>query len=169
MIIGRHTELEQLKQAYDSDEAQLVAVYGRRRIGKTFLIRKAFSNSFFFAYSGALNVSNTDQLALFLDALIRHGFKNKTIPKNWFEAFGQLMDFIETSPAGRKVVFIDELPWMDAPRSKFVAALESFWNGWASGRDDILMIICGSASSWIIKKILGQRRSSVAGLTKIFD
>lgn len=157
MIIGRHTELEQLKQAYDSDEAQLVAVYGRRRIGKTFLIRKAFSNSFFFAYSGALNVSNTDQLALFHDALIRHGFKNKTIPKNWFEAFGQLRDFIETSPAGRKVVFIDELPWMDAPRSKFVAALESFWNGWASGRDDILMIICGSASSWIIKKIFKNR------------
>ena len=157
MIIGRKKELEQLRTAFDSDEAQLVAVYGRRRIGKTFLVRNAFDNSFTFTYSGTLNISNRDQLALFHDALVRHGANNGATPTSWFEAFGQLRDLIEKSTDKRKVIFIDEMPWMDAPRSKFVPALESFWNGWASGRNDILMIICGSASSWIINKIFKNR------------
>lgn len=153
MIIGRKKETEQLRRAYESEEAQLVAVYGRRRIGKTFLIRKTFGNNFFFTYSGILNISNKDQLSQFHDAIMEHGGKNTAIPKSWFEAFGQLKELIIQSPGERKVIFIDELPWMDAPRSKFVPALEAFWNGWASGRRDILMIICGSASSWIINKI----------------
>lgn len=139
MIIGRKKELEQLRTAFDSDEAQLVAVYGRRRIGKTFLVRNAFDNSFTFTYSGTLNISNRDQLALFHDALVRHGANNGATPASWFEAFGQLRDLIEKSTDKRKVIFIDEMPWMDAPRSKFVPALESFWNGWASGRNDILI------------------------------
>lgn len=157
MIIGRKKELELLRIAYDSDEVQLVAVYGRRRIGKTFLIRKAFDNSFFFTYSGTLNISNADQLTLFHDALVRHGSDAPNVPQTWFEAFGMLRDLIEKSSVKRKVIFIDEMPWMDAPRSKFVPALESFWNGWASGRNDILMVICGSASSWIINKVFNNR------------
>lgn len=157
MVIGRKQELETLRQAYESEEAQLVAVYGRRRIGKTFLVRHAFDNSFFFTYSGSLNISNSDQLTIFHDALVRQGLNESAVPKTWFEAFGQLRDLIEKSSEKRKVIFIDEMPWMDAPRSKFVPAFESFWNGWASGRKDILMIICGSASSWIIKKIFKNR------------
>ena len=157
MIIGRKRELEQLKSDYESDEARLVAVYGRRRIGKTFLVRQAFDNSFFFTYSGAFGVSNKEQLRLFHDSLLRQGLKEETVPESWFDAFGQLRDLIEKSRQKRKVIFIDEMPWMDAPRSRFVPALEWFWNGWASGRNDILMIICGSASSWIIRKIFKNR------------
>ena len=157
MITGRKKELEKLRMAFQSEEAELVAVYGRRRIGKTFLVRNAFNNSFFFTYSGTLNISNSDQLRLFHDALVRQGSDSRDVPKSWFEAFGMLRNLIEKSSEKRKVIFIDEMPWMDAPRSKFVAALESLWNGWASGRNDILMIICGSSSSWIIKKIFKNR------------
>lgn len=154
MMIGRKEELDTLKREHRADEARLVAVYGRRRIGKTYLVKEAFDNRFFFKYTGAYNITNKDQLTNFHDELVRQGFSGEDVPKNWFQAFGQLRDMIESSKARRKVVFIDEMPWMDAPRSRFLPAFESFWNGWASARKDIMLIICGSASSWIIKKVL---------------
>lgn len=152
MIIGREKELEQLHRAFNSEKAELVAVYGRRRIGKTYLIHNAFSN-FFFSYTGAYGVSTIEQLCYFHEALVKHGFTAAETPRNWHEAFNHLRDFIESSKAKRKVIFIDELPWMDSPRSGFVSAFEHFWNGWGALRNDILFIICGSASSWIIEKI----------------
>ena len=54
----------------------------------------------------------------------------------------------------KKVIFIDEIPWLDTPRSGFLSALEYFWNSFASARKDVLLIICGSATSWIINKVL---------------
>lgn len=153
MLIGRNKELQQLQEAYNSSEAQLVAVYGRRRVGKTYLIRNAFNNSFFFTYTGVLNISTKEKIADFHSSMIRQGAPKSPTPKTWMEAFRNLMDYIDTSNNKRKVIFLDELPWMDAPRSTFLAALEHFWNGWAAARNDVMLIICGSASSWIINKI----------------
>lgn len=154
MLIGRKEEILKLERAYGSEYSEFVAVYGRRRIGKTYLINETFRDKFSFHYTGIYNVSNREQLDEFTRCLYQHGLnKDTSVPKNWFEAFGLLREFLESTGNKRKIVFLDELPWMDSPNSKFLPAFEHFWNGWASNRKDILLIICGSATSWIINKI----------------
>ena len=153
MIVGRKYEQGRLMDAYRSEYSELVAVTGRRRIGKTFLIRETFNYKFAFQHSGVANQNTKVQLQEFRQSLLRCGMKKCRVPADWFDAFHLLYDFLDSLPDGKKVVFIDELPWMDAPRSQFVSALEMFWNGWASARKDILMIICGSATSWIINNV----------------
>lgn len=154
MIIGRKEEIGKLRRAYNSDHAEFVAVYGRRRIGKTYLIRNTFEDEFTFQYTGIMNISNKEQLHEFYTNLIRQGLSpDSKDPQTWFEAFHLLEDLISESKHERKVIFIDELPWMDAANSRFIPAFEHFWNGWASARNDVVLIICGSATSWIINKI----------------
>ena len=154
MIIGRKEEIAKLKRAYDSEYSEFVAVYGRRRIGKTFLIRETFKEGFTFQYSGVFQASNKEQLETFHKSLLEQGLDpSEDAPKSWFDAFYLLEHLIKKSTVSRKVIFLDELPWMDARNSRFIPAFEHFWNGWASARKDILLIICGSATSWIINKI----------------
>lgn len=158
MIIGRKEEKARLQRAYDSEVSEFVTVYGRRRIGKTFLVRETFKDRFTFQYTGIFNVRNRKQLEEFHTALVDQGLdKAEDRPKDWFEAFHQLEKLIGKSSESRKVIFLDELPWMDARNSELIKALEHFWNGWASARNDILLIICGSATSWIINKIFRNR------------
>ena len=154
LMIGRKEELETLYLARDADESGFIAVYGRRRVGKTYLVRKAFDGDFAFYHTGIANVGKKEQLARFVRSLQKYGLAEKVRPKDWFEAFDLLSVGLEKLPPGKKVVFIDELPWMDTPKSNFVSALENFWNGWASAREDMLLIVCGSASSWILSKIV---------------
>lgn len=153
MLIGREKEQKILKQALASDESQFVAVYGRRRVGKTYLVRQFFKDKLTFAHSGQAKVALSEQLFGWCASLRDAGLKFDTTPKNWLEAFELLKDLVRQSPDGKKIIFIDEMPWLDTPRSKFTNALESFWNGWASGRSDILLIVCGSATSWIVSKL----------------
>lgn len=157
MLIGREKEIQELRQAYDSGESKFVAVFGRRRIGKTYLVREVFQDNFAFTYSGMAQASTKEQLQRFYLTLKSHGFKGGSYPNNWIEAFYVLEQYLEGLPEGKKVVFLDELPWMDGPKSSFMSAFENFWNAWASARNDIFLIICGSATSWIVKKILHNR------------
>lgn len=157
MLIGREFEQRQLLQALDSDESQFIAVYGRRRIGKTYLIRQTYKDKFAFQHAGLAKADKKEQLKEFTDSLQRYGLKDFIPPKDWQDAFHRLIDLLEAKPAGKKVVFIDELPWLDTHKSKFLSAFEHFWNGWASNRDDIILIVCGSATSWILKKIVRSR------------
>lgn len=154
MLIGREKEIKTLQQAYHSEYSEFVAVYGRRRIGKTFLIREAFNYQFTFQHTGVYKESLKKQLRNFRDALKMSGMKKVRIPTDWSDAFFQLAQFIKESKEGKKVIFIDEIPWLDTPRSGFLSALEYFWNSFASARKDVLLIICGSATSWIINKVL---------------
>ena len=153
MIIGRKTEQKELLKAYASEYSEFVAVTGRRRVGKTFLVRETFNYKFAFQHSGLANQNTRAQLREFRLSLIRCGMKKCRIPVDWSDAFFLLSQLLSQQKAGKKVVFIDELPWMDAPRSNFVSAIEHFWNGYASARKDILLIICGSATSWIINNV----------------
>ena len=107
-------------------------MYGRRRVGKTFLIRETFDNQFRFQFTGAANLTSKKQLVRFRRALKEHGQKDTPELINWGDAFSELKRFIDSSSERKKVVFLDELPWMDAPRSGFLSELEFFWNGWAS-------------------------------------
>ena len=154
-VIGRKSEREQIQKLYDSGKSEFVVVYGRRRIGKTFLVNQFFDNKFFFKVTGLASKDRMSQLVNFGDALKKQGSPLCPYPKSWMEAFGFLRTLLESSEAkGRKVVFIDELPFMYTRRSDLVVALEHFWNDWGCTRDDLMLIVCGSSTSWITKRIL---------------
>jgi len=131
-----------------------VAVYGRRRVGKTYLIRETFNNRFTFYHTGLAKSTMSKQLAAWRLSLREYGLKKATLPRTWLDAFDDLKEIIRQSDEKKKIIFIDELPWMDTQRSGFIPALENFWNGWASARKDVVLVVCGSATSWIINKIL---------------
>jgi uncharacterized protein len=98
-----------------------------------------------------------EQLQAFHRSLQLYSKKESEIPANWFEAFEILKKIVVQSKKQKKVIFLDELPWLDTARSKFMTALEHFWNSWASSRTDILLIVCGSATSWIVRKIFNNK------------
>ena len=156
-MIGRCEEIAQLNRLYDSRESEFVAVYGRRRVGKTYLVREMFDGRFTFVHTGKSEGSLRVQLHHFHQSLTAFSAARLAKPKSWDDAFGALKKVIAASPESRKVVFIDELPWMDTPSSGFLSALDSFWNEWASVRKDILLIVCGSAASWMVKNLFRNR------------
>lgn len=129
---------------------------GRRRVGKTFLIRKAYENHFDFQVTGMANVDLIQQLANFNTALKKYfpSTEGEIAADSWFNAFEQLAQALEKKDDGKKYIFLDEMPWMDTPRSKFISALEHFWNSWASARDDIILIVCGSAAGWMVNTLI---------------
>ncbi len=156
MIIGREKEQRELLSLLEKEDSQFCAVYGRRRVGKTYLIRETFNYQFCFQHTGVARGTLRQQLTAFRNSLIAAGMTRCAIPKTWIDAFELLKQFINDAPAGKKVLFIDELPWMDTPKGNLIGALENFWNGWATARreKDIVLIVCGSATSWISKKLL---------------
>ena len=156
-MIGRSRERKMLLDALSSDESEFVAVYGRRRVGKTYLVRETFGGKFAFEHTGVKNGLGAVQLARFRKSLVDQGHGNCPELKNWFDAFDNLKVVIRAGSEGRKVVFIDEIPWMGRADPLFVSALENFWNGWASARKDILLIVCGSATSWVLEKLVHNR------------
>lgn len=154
MIIGRKEEQQILHSAAQSENSEFVAVYGRRRVGKTYLIRETFGYKFTFQHTGLAKGNTKEQLFSFAISLRDAGYDDCPIPKSWLEAFSLLSAYLKNSTDEKKIVFLDELPWMDTARSNFISAFEHFWNGWASARKDIVLIICGSATSWIINKVI---------------
>ena len=155
-FIGRIEEKKRLEKYLGSGRSEFIAIYGRRRVGKTFFVRHVIKDRESFSLTAMDNVTVRDQLLGFNMAL-RKKFGTTKQAKNWIEAFALLADCIETLPKGIKIIFIDELPWLDTPKSRFVSALEHFWNGWASARDDVKLIVCGSATSWMVNKLINNR------------
>jgi len=154
-IIGRESERRILSRCEQSDKPEFIAVYGRRRVGKTFLIVEHFGNKFAFSMTGISGGGTKDQLYEFRSSLIRYYKGDFPIIKNWREAFFLLETQLVRDPTvGKKVIFIDELPWFDTHKSGFLSALEHFWNAFASRQSDILLIVCGSAASWIINNVI---------------
>lgn len=154
MLIGRKKEQKLLKSLLKSDKSEFVAVYGRRRVGKTYLVRETFNYNFAFQHTGTQNGSRNVQIDAFAKSLRNAGMVDVPVINDWYDAFFVLGNFLSSLPDGKKVVFIDELPWMDTPKSDFVAAFEHFWNGWVTMRTDIVLIVCGSATSWIVSKLV---------------
>lgn len=155
-LIGRKLEQAKLQACMESERSEFVVVYGRRRIGKTFLVRRFFKDNYAFSFVGKHEMRREQQLAEFAKELMCYSHST-FVPqlKNWTEAFDALQRLLETyNIPGKKVVFFDEMPWMDTPKSDFVSALENFWNGWANMRDDIVLVACGSATSWMVDKLL---------------
>lgn len=163
-LIGRKKEIDKIDTAMQSGRPEFIAVYGRRRVGKTFLIREYFNYQFAFYASGSTEAkSNSQKLKLFHNALKQYGHSERRAPADWMEAFDRLKEILVSgnvyrdAATKRRVVFLDELPWFDTGRSDFRMALDQFWNTWASAQSDICLIICGSAASWIIDQMLMDR------------
>lgn len=163
-IIGRKNEQTILDGLFNSQQAEFVVIYGRRRVGKTFLVREMFENKFTF-YHTALSpfemieqdadLLYRQQLLVFGESLRRYGDYHNESPKDWLQAFSWLRELLERQPKRKRMlVFLDELPWMDTPRSGFVTAFEHFWNGWGAGQHKLMLVVCGSAASWINDKLL---------------
>ncbi|MCF0177249.1 MAG: ATP-binding protein [Bacteroidales bacterium] len=155
-IIGRKSEQAQLDAIVASGRPEFVVVYGRRRVGKTFLVNNYFKGKFAFKYTGIAKKNNALQLQRFGEELRRYGLSKASMPNSWFEAFDYLRELLEKKLKGksRQVVFIDELPFMDSQRSNLVPALENFWNSWGCTQPNLLLILCGSATTWITHKII---------------
>lgn len=155
VLIARQRECEQLAESLKSSRSEFVIVCGRRRIGKTFLVDQFFNNEYDFTFVGVHKAKTVVQLRNFAKAIRQYSGKRPTRFSDWYDAFDALEEYLETLPAERKkVIFIDEMPWIDTSRSTFVEALENFWNGWANRRYDIVLIASGSATSWMADNLI---------------
>lgn len=160
-IIGRQREKCLLEKLYKSEKAEFLAIYGRRRIGKTFLISQFFKDlGIYFEITGNKGASTKEQLINFhreFIALFKSEAEYKS-PKNWSEAFYYLTQVLKSiNPSQKIILFFDELPWLASPKSGFLQALDYFWNRHASRLPNVILIICGSAASWMIKKVINDR------------
>lgn len=160
-IIGRKEEQKQLLSLYSSGKPEFLAVYGRRRVGKTFLIRETLRDKITFCHTGLSiyedekPVTTEDQLRHFYHSLQVYGSDADKCPKTWMDAIYMLEELLEKLDNGeRQVVFIDELPWLDTDGARIVMAIDAFWNSWAAGRDNIMLIVCGSAASWMLNNVV---------------
>lgn len=155
-IIARKKEICELERLYTSNRSEFIIVYGRRRIGKTFLINNLFGDRFTFSFVGTRNQPPKVQLKRFANQLKEaSGSIFAPILNSWEDAFNELRQLIDSKPRDeRKIIFFDEMPWIDTPRSSFIDALEYFWNAWAAQRNDIMFIACGSATSWMVNKLI---------------
>ena len=159
-LTGRKEEIRLLDETYKTKGAGLVAVYGRRRVGKTFLIHTYFKKHLAFELTGMYNVSLKGQLQQFSKAMQKATGSALSLrpPQNWVEAFHALEQYLATKSKNKKwVVFLDEFPWLDGRKSGFLSAFEHFWNTWASRQPNLLVVICGSAASWMIRKIVNNK------------
>ncbi len=155
-LIGRAGEWAELQRCLDSDRSEFVIVYGRRRVGKTFLIDSFFSGKYDFVFTGGNKLAKEKQLRAFAKAMKKYAnYEKQPVFKDWTDAFDALEEYLESIPENRKkTIFIDEMPWIDTPKSDFVESLELFWNSWGARRSDIMLVASGSASSWMMDKLV---------------
>lgn len=169
-VIGRKREQEVLSDTLNSHRSELVAVYGRRRIGKTYLIRAFFGKHILFSFTGLSSGTRSDQIKNFMLKLneVTDLFKDKAYPVDWLEAFNYLKIFLKQKKESKKkrVIFIDEFPWVDSHKSGFLPAFENFWNDYCTTRSDLVVVVCGSAASYMVKKIINNTKGLSKRLTQ---
>lgn len=156
-IIGRKYEQDLIAEYCETPKAELVAIYGRRRVGKTYLVKQFFANDFDFYFTGSFETPRSTQLKLFQKELERYSHVNRLKPKDWYDAFEQLRDYLSSLDKQRIIVFLDELPWLDTPKSGFLSAFSYFWNSWASSQNNLKLFVCGSATTWMLSKLVGDK------------
>jgi len=158
-LFGRTTEKQLLMEYYRSKNSSLLAIVGRRRIGKTYLVRRALEGKIDFEFVGTQDGTMKEQLQNFRNALLNNAPtpNNFPVPKNWIEAFQQLKEYLILKKGKRKkVIFLDEFPWINTPKSGFVEKFAHFWNSWAS-ENNVMIVVCGSAATWMMKNIVNGR------------
>jgi hypothetical protein len=161
-LVARRAERQLLEEALRSPEAELIAVFGRRRVGKTFLIREVYRDATCFELVGVHDAVLPVQLRAFAAALGRatQAIAEPAPPRDWQGAFAQLATFLTARfkrRKGKQVVVFDELPWLASRRSGFLSAFEHFWNTWGSRQPQLVVVLCGSAASWMLQNVVRQR------------
>ncbi len=157
-IIGRKAEQEILRQRIESNSPELIAIYGRRRVGKTFLIRQYFNDTFSFYFTGIYQGTKQEQLREFNRQLTYYSKHKWKIAKDWFDAFAQLREYLESLDNNKPIiVFLDELPWLDTQKSRFIKAFEYFWNSWGATNNKLKLIVCGSATTWMRENVFSDK------------
>ncbi len=169
-LVGREEEKKVLLNTLKSNKPELVAIYGRRRVGKTFLVRNIYKSKLNFEITGIQNGTLKEQLQNFSYRLSEYSNSRTTpiIPSNWIEAFHLLSKHLTRKKVKKHVVFIDELPWIATPRSGFLKAFDNFWNSWAT-KKNIVVVICGSAASWMIKKVIHNKGGLHNRVTQVIN
>jgi hypothetical protein len=165
-LIGRNAETQELEKRFNSGKPEFVAVYGRRRIGKTYLIKNVFAKRLAFYMTGTYDATRKEQLSHFARQYSEYTGGYCAVPENWGEAFELLKSLIKNYKKKRAVVFLDELPWLDSRKSGFLKELELFWNSWGSDCNNLMLIVCGSSTTWMTSKIIGDRGGLHNRLTK---
>ncbi len=156
VLIGRNYECEKLKETLTSGRAEYVILCGRKGIGKTSLVNYAFENKYDFLFTGQYGANTRTHLSNFAKTLQKYSKQHQEPFADWFDAFDALEDYLEALPKDeKKVVFLDEMQWIYSQRSSFISGLEIFWNGWGDRRDDVVLIVAGSATAWMYEKIIG--------------
>jgi len=155
-MIGRKEEIKKINLLLNSKRSEFLAVTGRRRVGKTYLVDTMLRAHYCFSVTGIQKGSTTTQLVNFGIKLAEYNKEDRPLVfKNWQMAFLQLKAYLKTLDKSKKqVIFIDELPWIYTPRSGFIQLLAHFWNDYLSKESHFLLVICGSATSWITQKII---------------
>jgi hypothetical protein len=171
ILVGRRREQDDLDEWCASHKAELVCVYGRRRVGKTYLIENTFRDSLAFSVTGSEDRRTATQIKVFQRALRRFGSSTRIPIRDWFDAFDHLRDLLKQQDVrrashNRRIVFLDEFPWLAGKRSDFLFAFADFWNSWASKQDDLMVIICGSATSWIVRNVFENAGSMYNRITR---
>jgi AAA+ ATPase superfamily predicted ATPase len=170
-FIGRTEEVNILQGALKTTESEMVAVIGRRRVGKTLLIRSAYKKNIVFEMTGSQKSSLKEQLQNFANQLQLFSKSPVPIavPVSWPAAFRQLSSFFDKQKSSqKKVLFFDELPWLASHKSRFLSAFGYFWNTWASQKN-IVVVICGSAASWMIEKVVNNKGGLHNRITKLIS
>jgi uncharacterized protein len=158
-LIGREIEKKLLQEAFESGSPELIALFGRRRVGKTFLIRQYFQKNLVFEFVGSRDTKLGGQLENFQKALAQAIGSDKLYrtPSNWPDAFDQLRHYLISKLGARSVIFLDEFPWLNSHKSGFLSAFDHWWNSWGNKQDNLVVVICGSATSWMIENIVNNR------------
>ena len=167
-VVGRKREVEILQGIFNSKDPEFLAIYGRRRVGKTHLIREFFSDKgVYFEITGQKEGNMHVQLENFIRSFSMTFFNNipLKIPSNWQEAFS-LIDAQISAASKKFIFFIDELPWLATPKSNVMQTLDHFWNAYWSRRSNIILIVCGSAASWMLDELINAKGGLYNRLTK---
>jgi len=160
VLTGRQAEKNILATVIASGNPELVAVYGRRRVGKTFLIRTAYAGHVVFEFSGIHSASLATQLQNFTNSMQTAAGSAAVlaVPGSWVQAFHQLQGILQPKlKKGRSVIFLDEFPWAHSARSGFLEAFEHFWNSWCTKQNNLVVVICGSAAAWMIRNVVNNK------------
>ncbi|MEI9959047.1 MAG: ATP-binding protein [Ferruginibacter sp.] len=169
ILIGREEEKAILEEALISSQSEMIAVWAEGRVGKTFLIKQTYTK-INFEFTGILNAPLAEQLENFTSKLIEYGApKLIAMPTTWLQAFTLLKQLLKAKKTkAKKIIFIDELPWLDTPRARFMEALGHFWNDFAVN-NNVVIVICGSAASWMIKKVVHNKGGLHNRITKLIE
>lgn len=165
-LVGRLDEIDILNKYCTSEKNELVAIYGRRRVGKTYLVRETLGDRLDYDFTGMYKETSKNQRTQFQKEIDRRQGKRNKIPKDWFEAFDNLREYLLGLQKDMVVVFLDELPWMDTPKSNFLSAFSLFWNNWSQEKVILKLVVCGSSTTWMVDKLIGDKGGLYGRITR---